>query len=129
MKKKILIFTMIFFIVITITGCNKKDNKEYDSNIKEQVVDYSGTFKSEDGSSIIITKDGDKYDANISLYRLTTFENCTVDNIKDGILTISGTDPNGNPIKFSFNWTTKTLTVVESTWDLLSENTKVDFNK
>ena len=121
MKRKILLFTMIFLIVITITGCNNKYNKENDSNIKEHVMDYAGTFKSEDGSSIIITKDGNKYNANISIYRLTTFENCTVDSIKDGILIISGKDPNENPIKFSFNWTTKALTVVESTWDLLPD--------
>ena len=131
MKKYIkLLFVMLIVVSgLLLTGCNKKDNKENESTVKEQVIDYSGTYNSEDTSSIIITKDGDKYKVNISLYRLSMFDNCTVDEIKDNTLTISGKDPSDNSIKFSFNYTTKVLTVIESTWDLLPESTRIDFDK
>lgn len=131
MKKNIKVLFVVLLIVggFILSGCDKKTNSNESSskeNLKEK--NYSGTFKSDDSSYIEITKDNDKYKATISIYRLTTFDNCTVDEIRDDILTISGIDPNNNPIKFSFNFATKSLTVIDSTWPLLENGTRFDFD-
>ena len=116
---------------LVLTGCSKtNDNsKKTDQVEKPQAINYSGTFKSDDDSSIEIIKVGDNYKANISIFRLTTFDDCTVDEIKNDILTISGLDPDNKPIKFTFNWNTKTLKVVDTTWSLLENGTEFTFNK
>ena len=130
MKKKILLITIIFLIVITITGCRGiVKNKNTEVNVQEQSNNYVGTYNSEDGSYIKITKNGDKYIANISLYRLASFDNCTVDIVAKDLLAINGNDPNGNPVKFLFNLGTKRLIVTKSTWDLLPVSTKMNFDK
>ena len=129
---KVLVISLAVVGIFTLTGCgaDNKDSKNSNEQAKEQttISDYSGTYKSEDSSSIIITKDNNTYKADISIYRLATFDDGTVDDIKNDILYISAKDPNNEPIKFTFDYKTKILTVKETTWSLLNVGDTFDFN-
>ena len=118
MKKYAKYFVLMIIGIIILTGCSKKVDK-----------DYSGTYKSDDSSEMIITKNHDTYKASISLYRLTTIENCNIDNYENDILNISCQDENSSLIKFKFDYNTKVLTVTESTWSLLSNGDSFELNK
>lgn len=139
MKNAIIGFLVVIIIALgvlcTLLVTGKIDIKKTNNGGKteekdtKKVTDYSGTYKNDDSSEIVIIKDGDSYNVNIGIYRLASFENGKVTDIKDDILTISSTDPSGNPITFTFNYKTKVLTVKESTWDLLKVDETFEFNK
>lgn len=124
MKKYVKLLAVLLLIggLFTITGCGKKEEK------KKEPVNYSGNYTSDDESTITITKENDKYTANISLFRLTTFDNCEVKDIKDDVLTIYCADGDVNPVTFTFNNKTKKLIVKESSWDILKKDDTFEFN-
>ena len=97
-----------------------------DKKTEEKVLDYSGKFE-KDGSELIITKNGDSYNAEIGIFRLGSFSG-TVSNIKDNKLIIKSST-SGNEIEFEFDYNTKILSVIKSSWNLLSEGRTIDFNK
>lgn len=109
----LLIIVSIFFLV----GCKVTDK------------DYSGTYKNDESSQLIITKNDNTYKANISIYRLTTLDDCKVDIIEADVLNISCKDDNVGTINFKFDYQTKVLTVVDSTWSLLNNGDSFTFNK
>lgn len=114
---------------IKINNNQNTDAKQNDNSGNAYENDYSGTFKTDDLSTIVISKNGSKYSAEISIYKLATFDDGVVSNIKDDILYITATDPNGKKIEFTFNYKTKVLTVTKTTWDLLKKDDKFEFNK
>ena len=128
--KKIIASMIIVLILIgglfVLTGCgnNKEINNSEKNNNKVETSekDYSGTYKSDDSSEIVIEKENNTYKVNISIYRLASFSDGIVDEVKNGIIYISATDPNGEKIKFTFNHNTKVLTITETTWNYLSVN-------
>ena len=133
MNKKFIYYFIIFILIVCITGCKKNNNisNTLQDNTKEKIkdIDYSGTYKNEDSSFITIVKDKSNYKATISIYRLSTFEFCIVNDINDDDIYISCKDPNDNIIKFEFNYKTKILTIKETTWALLKIGDSFEFNK
>ncbi len=118
MKKLFVILLLVG--IFTLTACNGSE-KDPD--------DYSGVYKSDDSSEVVINKENDAYKVNISIYRLAAFYDCFVDNVKNNVLNIRSRDPNGNTIKFTFDYKTKVLTVTETTWDLLKVGDSFIFDK
>ena len=117
-------FFNYFFILVAVIGVfaltacgNKNDEKDK----------YVGTYKAEDSSEITITKENDVYNVEISLFRLTTLRDCSVENIKDDVLSLSCTAGNETTMKLDFDYNKKLLTVVESQWDLLSNEDSFEF--
>ena len=121
--------------VLFATGkisANNNQNTETKANSNNQnakETDYTGTFKNDDSSSIVITKEGTDYHVEISIYKLATFDDGVVDRMKDDILYISATDPSGNKIEFTFDYKANVLTVAKSTWELLKNGETFEFNK
>ena len=128
MKKSIkyLSYLLVVVTILGLTGCGSNDNKSDSSTKDVSTANYIGTYKSDDSSTIEINKDNK---VNISIYRLTTFDNCDVNNIKNEVLNIDCKDPNNNTIKFSFDYKTKVLTVEDTTWSLLNAGDTFEFNK
>ncbi len=122
MKKYINYFIVfvVFVGLFAITGCGSKDKEE---------VSFEGTYKSDDSGELVITKENDSYKANITLFRLANFDNCTSENVKENVLTINCNDYNESIVKFTFDYSTKKLAVIESSWDLLNTGDTFDFNK
>ena len=122
MKKYLNLFIVFVAVVgvFVLTGCGNKDKEK---------INFEGTYVSDDSSEIDITKDEDTYKIIISLYRLAKLENCTVDSVQDEVLTASCIDVGITPIKFTFNYNTKVLTVTDSSWDLLNTGDTFEFNK
>ena len=124
MKKKILLSLLVLVGLVVMTGCGSNEeinNSEKTNNSVEiNEKDYSGTYKSDDSSEIVIEKENNIYKVSISIYRLASFSDCIVDDVKNDILYISAKDPNGESIKFTFNYNTKVLTVTETTWIYLN---------
>ena len=143
----LIVIALGVFCTLLVTGKIKINKTNTDNNkIEEKVtnkekintkidetkvtsINYSGTYKSDDSSELIIDKNGDNYTATISIYRLATFEDGKVTDIKDNILTISSTDPSGNPITFTFDYNSKTLKVDKTTWELLNVGDTFQLNK
>lgn len=132
MKKSIKFLVYLLLVTsILLTGCGNDDNKNNSSTKEENKseINYTGTYKSDDNSFIEITKEDNNYKATISIYKLTTLDDCKVFSIQNDILNMNCTDASGNPIKFDFDYKTKILTVKESTWDLLNNKDTFEFNK
>lgn len=118
MKK---IFVVLLLVcIVTLTACGGSDTKE---------SDYTGVYKNDDSSEVVIRKEDADYRVNITIYRLAAFYDCFVEDIKDNVLYLRTTDPNGKQINFTFDYKTKTLTVTKTSWELLNENDKFVFDK
>lgn len=117
----VIVIFLIFVCTLLISGKIKVSNNS-------KITNYSGTFENDNYDKITITKDNNNYNVVINIYRLYVFGG-NVDKIKNDILYINSTDGSGNPIKFEFNYKTKVLVVKETTWGLLNNNDKFEFNK
>ena len=121
--KKYLNYLFILFAIVgvfALTGCGGKDKKD---------INFEGTYTSDDSSELKITKENDKYKADISLFRLAQIVGCTSKDIKDAVLTISCSEDGEAPIKFTFDYDTKKLTVIESAWEIINVGDTFEFNK
>lgn len=77
--------------------------------------EYAGTYTSENGDTLTLDEQGNVV---ISIIRLTEMEgNAT--GIYKGLIPMTVTDANGNPMELEFNTESKELTVTSSTWNLL----------
>ena len=121
----LLIFTGIF----VLTGCDneRKDTTTTQTGVTE--INYSGTYNSANYDQMTITKNNGNYKASISLYRLTTLEECNVDSIENDVLNISCTDDSAKDMKFKFDYKTGVLTVTESNWSLINVDDTFEFSK
>lgn len=95
-------------------------NDEYVYNEK-----YFGTFEDrDDGSTLVISKSKNGYNASIRLFRLTEINDC-IGELKDGKLLFTGTDASGNPISGSITvqGDSAKLVFTDSTWEYLPAGT------
>lgn len=120
---------LVVIFVFFLAGCKSENKENNESNNSGNTVDYSGTYNSEDSSQLTITKNNNNYKANVSLFRLTSIENCDVDTIENDVLNISCVDDNTGTIKFKFDYNKKILTVTETTWSLVNVGDSYDFSK
>lgn len=109
------------------------DSSEVEISTEEtketQPAKMVGTYKSNDGSTVIITENGGTYKANISIYKLM---NVTLSGTISGdTITLSGPDPNGG--KFGATITGSDsgikLTFTSSTWQYINEGVTFNFSK
>ena len=126
--KKIFV-ALLLVSMFTLTACGSKNSEKTNSDTDVEVKDYSGVFKSDDSSEVVIEKDKDTYKVDITLYRLAQFTDCTVDEVKGNVLYLTAKDPNENTIKFTFNYNTKVLNVTDSSWNLLTTEDSFIFDK
>ncbi len=114
--------------VFTLTACGGKENTnesgKNNNSVETNVKDYSGVYKSDDSSELEITKENDNYKVNITIFRLAAFNDCNVYEIKDNVLYIDGID-----YKFSFDYNTKILTVLEASGNWLTAGDSFVFDK
>lgn len=127
MKK--LFVALLLVSMFTLTACGSKDSEKTNSDTDAEVKDYSGVYKNDDSSEVVIEKDKDTYKVDITLYRLAQFTDCIVDEVKGNVLYITAKDPNENTIKFTFNYNTKVLNVTDSSWNLLTTEDSFIFDK
>ena len=84
--------------------------------IDQNMAAYAGTYTSENGDTLTIDASGN---VNISIIRLCSMQG-TASGAYKGILPITVTDPNGNPMGLEFNTETKQLYVTDSQWSYLA---------
>lgn len=77
--------------------------------------EYAGTYTSENGDTLTLDEQGN---VTISIIRLTEMEGKAT-GIYKGLIPMTVTDANGNPMELEFNTELKELIVTDSNWDLL----------
>ena len=127
MRKIKLMILLLLVGVFVLTGCvdEEVNTNSTNNSIETNIKDYSGVYKAEDSSKMVI----ENKNVDISIYRLASFSDCVIDEVKDDVLYISGKDPNNETIRFTFDYNTKTLNVVETTWNLISTEDSFVFDK
>ncbi|MBP5204577.1 hypothetical protein J6Z48_02980 [bacterium] len=103
----------------------KLNNGKTTTPATEQIV--TETYSMKDGSTLTINKGSNKTDVEISITRLALIRG-EVKKESGDIYYITGKDASENPISFTFDKSTKVLTVSDSTWDFLPEGKTFLFN-
>lgn len=113
----ITIFVLLFtyFVLVFHFSVVNKNNKCDTPIEKEERIDYSATYESEDYNSIVI----EGLDVYIGIFRLAGMEGKIV-NVNNNVATIFAIDPAGNHIEFKFDFETKILKIEDTTWGLLN---------
>lgn len=94
---------------------------------------YAGTYLDEDTRSpflTIIPREDGRYDVEIGIYRLTTFDDA-IGTVTDQGLTFTATDGSGNPIGgvITLEGDTATVTFTDSTWPLLENGSAFKYTR
>lgn len=102
-----------------------------DDILNDKNLDLTAEYKSEDDENYMkITKTDSGYNVEISVYRLAHFEGTITDiTEKKDMIVITSTDPNGEYIRFLFNYNNNILTVTDTIWPLLSNGESFRLNK
>ena len=128
--------TNVYYIIATIVlfavCCTlyfgkiiKLSNGKTPTPATEQIV--TEIYSAKDGSTVTFSKGSNKTEVEISITRLALIRG-EVKKESGDIYYITGKDASENPISFTFDKSTKVLTVSDSTWDFLPEGKTFLFN-
>ena len=114
----------------TLIATNPEESSSEEETTKAaEPAKMVGTYKSGDGSTVIVSENGGTYKANISIYKLM---NVTLSgSISGDTISLSGPDPDGG--KFAAEITESgsgiTLKFTSSTWDYVRTGETFNFSK
>lgn len=125
-----------YFVKWTLNGEDYTTDEIFTVNVTETcdfvaVFEYdffAGTYLDEDADMPaleIARGEGGGYDVNLSIFRLTTLDGGVGTEGDDGLLHVTATDANGEPLSYTVEvlGDEATVTITDSKWDLLENGT------
>ena len=112
-----------------LTSVKPEESSSEETTKAAEPAKMIGSYKSGDGSTVVISENGGTYRANISIYKLM---NVTLSgSISGGTINLSGPDPDGGTFKAEVieNGNGIKLTFTSSSWAYIRSGESFNFSK